>query len=522
MANIRNHIILPLLLCSGLTVSQGLVDLETPSFVKPLNSSLSGEWVLDFSDEFNGSEVNVNKWNIDDSPKSRTPRPKIGIGSWFWRPQNVEVKNGNLVLKVTKESASKMHCGSVNSNGKYLTTYGYFEVRIKIADVTKGTHTAFWLQGPGMSNVDGTANDGAEIDVFESAWTGEFTKSVVHIDGYGENHQANTKQYSTPGIHSGYHVWGFYWTEHFMNIYYDGVLKVQYTEDKWIVRAPEYLWLSDGASFGVEGDSFFKDQPLGFLTEAYVDYIRVWKPKSTIVNSDSNLIINGDFEETMNNWTRNNTDISSLSSIQGFSGNACRMPGAQQSRNISQQVNVTPGKSYRFSFSGRIQNTHDPINGNQPNNNSTFGVATLLASVKTISGVELLKLSTQSNTNDNLTGVFTVPENVFTISVEFSKEWNVVYIDNVILNETTINTAELKKQNSEFTYLDKSSNTLISESGKSITQIDIFNLNGQKISGLSKQFSNHTSINLNHIPHNAYLAKVIYADGSYTIHKFIK
>ena len=70
-----------------------------------------------------------------------------------------------------------------------------------------------------------------------------------------------------------------------MNIYYDGVLKVQYTDDKWIVKSPEYLWLSNGASFGVEGDQFFVNQPLGYLTETHVDYIRVWKPKSLGITS---------------------------------------------------------------------------------------------------------------------------------------------------------------------------------------------------------------------------------------------
>ena len=77
-------------------------------------------------------------------------------------------------------------------------------------------HTAFWTQGPNMSNsdpADGTAHDGAEIDIFESAWFGDYTKSVVHIDGYDADHRANTKQYSTPGIHSGFHTFGMEWTE---------------------------------------------------------------------------------------------------------------------------------------------------------------------------------------------------------------------------------------------------------------------------------------------------------------------
>ncbi len=260
----------------GLAMGQDFIDPETEKGVMPENDLIGSEWELDFSDEFNADTLNTNKWTKNVSSKSRNPRKKIGVDDWWWKAENVWQEDGNLVLMVEKHDHNTMYCGSVNSKNKYETMYGYFETRIKVADASKGTHTAFWFHGQGMSNVDGTANDGAEIDVFESAWLGDYTKSVIHIDGYGKHHDANTKQYNTPGIHTGYHTWGFYWTENFMKIYYDGKLKVTYSGDRWIVRANEYLWLSDGASFGIEGD-YFTSQPNDTLTHAYVDYIRSWK-----------------------------------------------------------------------------------------------------------------------------------------------------------------------------------------------------------------------------------------------------
>lgn len=257
--------------------TQQLVDPQTPATVLPYNIHEEKNWVLDFSDEFNGTSIDLSKWTINFSKNSRNPRPKIGIKQWFWYPENVTVHDGNLVLKVKKVNDTTMHCGSIFSRDKYHTQYGYFEARIKIANASKGTHTAFWLQGPNMGEIDGTGNDGAEIDIFESAWTGDYTKSVIHIDGYNKNKQASTKRFETPGIHEGFHTWGMWWTKDFIKIYYDGELKVTYDDSKWIPWCEEYLWLSDGASFGVEGDSFFINQPLGWLTEAYVDYIRVWK-----------------------------------------------------------------------------------------------------------------------------------------------------------------------------------------------------------------------------------------------------
>lgn len=271
-------VLLLLVVIVGHSVAQTFIDPATTAGIAPANINIGTGWELNFSDEFNGTTVNTSKWNIDNSTTSRAARPGIGINSWFWKPANVAVANGNLILKVSKETSSKMHCGSINSKDKYMTTYGYFEARIQVADATKGTHTAFWLQGPNMGNIDGTGNDGAEIDIFESAWTGDFTKAVIHIDGYGANHKASTKQYSTPGIHNGFNTFGMWWTKDFIKIYYNGVLKVTYNDTKFIPWVDEYLWLSDGASFGFPaGHTCFTSQPLGFLTEAYVDYIRVWK-----------------------------------------------------------------------------------------------------------------------------------------------------------------------------------------------------------------------------------------------------
>lgn len=95
-----------------------------------------------------------SKWNVNLSSRSIAAWPALGIDDWWWTAENVWQENGDLVLRVTKEDENTMHCGSVNSKDLYETHYGYFETRIKIADASKGTHTAFWLQGDNMGNVD--------------------------------------------------------------------------------------------------------------------------------------------------------------------------------------------------------------------------------------------------------------------------------------------------------------------------------------------------------------------------------
>jgi len=253
------------------------VDSDTPSNARPLISGDgASSWDIIWSDEFSGAELNTKKWNITVSDKSRNPRPEKGILDWRWQENHVSLNGqGQVVLRSSKVGENAMECGSIDSQGNFEPTYGFFETRLSVAETAKANHTAFWLQGWDMSNVDGTGNDGAEVDVFESAWVDDFTKSVVHIDGYGASHKANTKRYETPGIHNGYHVYGLNWTEDKMEVYYDGELKVTYT-GTWVPKVPEWLWLSVGASFG-DGD--FLSQSIGHLSDANVDYVRVWKAK---------------------------------------------------------------------------------------------------------------------------------------------------------------------------------------------------------------------------------------------------
>lgn len=251
------------------------VDPSTISNIKPFLPSVNTDkWKLTFSDEFNAFDS--DKWNKSNSVTCRAARTNIGIDKWFWKPENVSYKNGNMVLKSSKFDSNTLYCGSILSNNLFEFKYGYIETSIEIAETIFGTHTAFWLQGDNMGNIDGTGNDGAEIDVFESAWVDEYTKSVVHIDGYGSTKKANTKRYDTPDIHSGYHTYGLLWDEDKLEIYYDGKFMVRY-DGIWVPKVKEFLWLSTGASFGGVAD--FKSRVVGAFTEAKVDYIRVWEMK---------------------------------------------------------------------------------------------------------------------------------------------------------------------------------------------------------------------------------------------------
>ena len=269
-----------------------LIDPETTIGQQP-EGSVPGDWEIEFSDEFNGSASpapNPDRWIESLSTSSRAPRAFQGVDGWYFKPDHVSINGvGQLELRASKisndpvDGSGIMHTGGVLTKNLYDQQYGYFEAKIEIASTQKGSHTAFWLQGHNMGNVDGTGNDGAEVDIFESAWTDDNTKAVVHIDGYGSDHRANTRPYTVPGMHSGYHVFGLYWDAEKMEIYYDGVKKTTYW-DIWVPRVPEFLLVTVGASFG---DGEFNLQPIGDLSVAKVDWVRAYKLAGAVAVEDN-------------------------------------------------------------------------------------------------------------------------------------------------------------------------------------------------------------------------------------------
>tara|TARA_R110002049_G_scaffold88627_1_gene223482 strand:- start:1965 stop:3437 length:1473 start_codon:yes stop_codon:yes gene_type:complete len=301
------------------TSPPSLVDTNTPVNAQPIG--VSGTWDLDFSDEFNDSSINTSKWIVSISNSSRAARPLLGVDDWWWKAENAFLNGtGDLILRGTKVDGNTMYCGSVESRNLYEPTYGYLEARIQIAETTKGNHTAFWLQGSNQGNVDNSAADGAEVDIFESAWVTNDTKAVVHFDGYGPQRKNHTIPYNTPNLHNGYHTFGLHWTATAMDIYYDGVKVVSTNPNKplpftvdlngypLVPQVPEWLWLSVGASFG---DGNFQSQPIGILSDAMVDYVRVYKPASTL-GLEVNTARNG--FRLFPNPTKNTVNIKSLES----------------------------------------------------------------------------------------------------------------------------------------------------------------------------------------------------------------
>lgn len=256
------------------------VDPQSSLDAKPVSNSGAEDYIMVFSDEFNDTQVDSSKWSVQTRTINRTHF------QLYANEDQAEEKEGNLRIYYSKDmqTADTYYAGRVDSKGKYYTTYGFMEVRMKVS-APQGHQMAFWMmpQGDGMNDplgVDGTANDGAEIDVCETNKTTTFSTGL-HYDGYSSNHKSKGGNI-TATYHDGeYHVWGFEWTEAYMKWYFDGKVVRTVTTSNLIVHADEYLYLSGSMwhdNTWVSGDIYDNELIQGGGQEiSYVDYVRVYK-----------------------------------------------------------------------------------------------------------------------------------------------------------------------------------------------------------------------------------------------------
>ena len=90
-------------------------------------------YTLVFEDEFNGDQIDTQKWGFRLEDKMLSAQQK----------ENVSVKDGNLEIALRKESvAGKSYtAGGIISRQTFV--YGYYEARFKTPPA-EGWHTSFW------------------------------------------------------------------------------------------------------------------------------------------------------------------------------------------------------------------------------------------------------------------------------------------------------------------------------------------------------------------------------------------
>ena len=219
---------------------------------------------LFWSDEFDGNTLDFNKWDYR------------GLGP---RRSAVNVKEsvlldgrGHLALRTEKQS-DEYHTAMIGTQGKFETTFGYFEVKAKL-QTQIGHWSAFWLQSPTMGQKIGNPNEaGAEIDIFEYLRKeGDEVRHAIHWDGYLKDHKKDTSKVFISGLSQGWHTFGLLWTKEKYAFYIDG--NETWSTKQGVSHRDQYIILS------LEVGNWAGDaSKANFPDFYYIDYVRVYKEK---------------------------------------------------------------------------------------------------------------------------------------------------------------------------------------------------------------------------------------------------
>ncbi len=227
-----------------------------------------------FEDNFDGTELDSTKWE-------RCPEwsRQGGIDVWDNDLSYLDGE-GHLILRAEWNSdEKKLHSGAVRTCGKFEEAYAYYEASIQFPKAP-GTWGAFWMMVGNVSNEDGSAADGVEIDIIESignAWNQY--NHALHWDGYDSAHQKTGKEMIDEDLYDGeYHTYGLWRTEEAYIFYIDGEESWRVTEDQCDV-CPEkgYMKLTvEGADWSGAGT----EESINALpADMVVDYVRVYREK---------------------------------------------------------------------------------------------------------------------------------------------------------------------------------------------------------------------------------------------------
>lgn len=249
-----------------------LVDPDTPRNARP-NVGGGGQQLI-LSDEFNGTNLDTSKWNAVE--QHRSPGNN-GVDYWY-KADNVSVSDGALGLAISRLGTDSYGGARVDTQGKFNFTFGTIEYRMYVPP-TIGHLAAAWLQAtngltPGGA-VDGTARDGAEIDIAETFSTTDQYGVTVHWDGYGADHQQSNTVVEAPRLHrSHWHTFTLNWSPTQMTFGYDGTVVRTITDPDLISQVDEFAIVSNEVIPYAQGD--IHNAPLDASSTVLVDYIRIW------------------------------------------------------------------------------------------------------------------------------------------------------------------------------------------------------------------------------------------------------
>lgn len=263
---------LPMLLVCASLSSASPVDPESRDAKPSALEIASIGYKLAFSDEFNGSTLDLEKWAFRTDSKM-----------WSTQlPANVKVANGHLLLELKKEEAKTKHYTGAGVISKGTFKYGYYEASMKIPPGA-GWHSSFWMMKHDFSGGTNPKTACQELDVIENDSSHKLGYGVNVHKWKGEHVAFGGKGVKTPDLSQDFHVFGCEFTPTTVKYYFDGKL-VQTVDVTKVTKkggqtlefehGDQNIWLSSIAS-SLGGTKAVDDAALPAAAE--FDYVRFFE-----------------------------------------------------------------------------------------------------------------------------------------------------------------------------------------------------------------------------------------------------
>lgn len=250
---------------------------------------VEGNWMQTFNEDFIGTSVDRGKWSVTGEnywdKKSHFSKDNVILGNGvvrlrYERKRGFHNDDPDSKLARTGEAQSDYATGFLQTYGKWVQRYGYFEARMKMPKAP-GLWPAFWLMpdrgvetGPQWKRQD-TGNGGMEFDILEhlTRW-GPYRYSVaIHWDGYDKGHKqaGNSNIYVRPDK-EGFITAGLLWLPG-LAVFYANGSEVARWQCERISNVPSEIMLT--LPTGGWDNNALDDRRLP--DDFVIDYVRVWQ-----------------------------------------------------------------------------------------------------------------------------------------------------------------------------------------------------------------------------------------------------
>ena len=241
----------------------------------PAGAYVPDGYELIWQDDFSGaSSTLVEKWRYENWAPGRVNNE---LQRYLADDRRTSYTQDGALYIVARKDGSEVISARMNSRESWL--YGYFEAAIWLPK-GKGTWPAFWMMPDDQSK--GWPACG-EIDIMEEVGVdADITSSSIHCESY--NHVKNTQKTAarrTPGAENEYHVYALEWTADYIKTYVDGVLLLEFHNDKagrestWPFNKKFYLTLN--LAWGGDWGGYAGVDETALPCTMKVDYVRVYK-----------------------------------------------------------------------------------------------------------------------------------------------------------------------------------------------------------------------------------------------------